>query len=240
MPPVLHFADSQSSSQRTVEQLFSDVIIVSDLVNHLDLAASERFAICLPNNYVAIVWFEALKRLGRVYVPLTSGMGLQSVQTRVQDICAKAVVADRRLFTCEGVKSLRSVTENCTFIGVGDGCYECLSFHSMFKSARTRVALHVNDSTTVQDFYLQYPCLPVEASYPLFVMYTSGSTGKPKGIVHAHAGYAVGIVESAKRVMGLGEGDNLFVVGNPGWITGQSYMISVSYTHLTLPTKRIV
>jgi acrylyl-CoA reductase (NADPH)/3-hydroxypropionyl-CoA dehydratase/3-hydroxypropionyl-CoA synthetase len=46
--------------------------------------------------------------------------------------------------------------------------------------------------------------LPVEASFPLFVLYTSGSTGKPKGIVHTHGGYQVGLLATSKAVFGLG------------------------------------
>ena len=58
-------------------------------------------------------------------------------------------------------------------------------------------------------------CEPEEMSAedPLFILYTSGSTGKPKGVLHTTGGYMV-----------------------YASMTHQS----VSYTHLTLPTKRIV
>ncbi len=66
--------------------------------------------------------------------------------------------------------------------------------------------------------------LPVEADYPMFFIYTSGSTGKPKGIVHAH-GYAAGVAHTMKVSFDARPGDTLFVVADPGWITGQSYLI---------------
>lgn len=70
------------------------------------------------------------------------------------------------------------------------------------------------------------PVLPVDAEFPLFLIYTSGSTGKPKGIVHVHGGYAAGIAETMKVAFDARPGDVLYVVADPGWITGQSYMIS--------------
>lgn len=66
--------------------------------------------------------------------------------------------------------------------------------------------------------------LPVDADYPMFFIYTSGSTGKPKGIVHAH-GYAAGVAHTMKVSFDARPGDTLFVVADPGWITGQSYLI---------------
>ncbi len=67
--------------------------------------------------------------------------------------------------------------------------------------------------------------LPVDAEYPLFFIYTSGSTGKPKGVVHTHGGYVSGLAYSVKVSFDALPGDVIFVVADPGWITGQSYMI---------------
>ena len=70
------------------------------------------------------------------------------------------------------------------------------------------------------------PVQAVDADYPMFFIYTSGSTGKPKGVVHVHGGYAAGIAETMKVAFDARPGDVLYVVADPGWITGQSYMIS--------------
>ncbi|QSW97621.1 AMP-binding protein [Haloterrigena alkaliphila] len=75
---------------------------------------------------------------------------------------------------------------------------------------------------------------PVDAEYPLFVIFTSGSTGKPKGVVHVHGGYTAGIAHTMKISFDVVPGeDTVFVVGDPGWITGQSYLISASLSTRT-------
>ncbi len=72
--------------------------------------------------------------------------------------------------------------------------------------------------------------VPVDADYPMFFIYTSGSTGKPKGIVHVHGGYTAGIAHTMKVAFDARPGDVIYVVADPGWITGQSYLISAALT----------
>jgi acrylyl-CoA reductase (NADPH)/3-hydroxypropionyl-CoA dehydratase/3-hydroxypropionyl-CoA synthetase len=72
------------------------------------------------------------------------------------------------------------------------------------------------------------PPLKVDAEYPMFFIYTSGSTGKPKGVVHVHGGYTAGIAHTMKVAFDARPGEVMYVVADPGWITGQSYMISAA------------
>lgn len=66
----------------------------------------------------------------------------------------------------------------------------------------------------------------LEANWPLFIIYTSGSTGKPKGVVHTHGGWLAGVTHSMGAVFNATSDDTLYVIGDPGWITGQSYLIA--------------
>lgn len=65
------------------------------------------------------------------------------------------------------------------------------------------------------------PVVAVEANWPLFIIYTSGSTGKPKGVVHTHGAWLAGVTHSMHAVFNATPDDTLYVVGDPGWITGQ-------------------
>lgn len=76
--------------------------------------------------------------------------------------------------------------------------------------------------------------VPVDAEFPLFIMYTSGSTGKPKGVVHVHGGWVSGIAYTMPIAFDAVPGqDVLYVIADPGWITGQAYMISAALTTRT-------
>ncbi len=92
--------------------------------------------------------------------------------------------------------------------------------------ADEKALLALADTELVRAIWAAAPVQAVDADYPMFFIYTSGSTGKPKGVVHVHGGYAAGIAETMKVAFDARPGDVLYVVADPGWITGQSYMIS--------------
>ena len=106
--------------------------------------------------------------------------------------------------------------------------------------------LALSDEQFIQAIYSTIPAVPVESEFPLFIVYTSGSTGKPKGIVHVHGGYVAGIAHTMRIAFDIPERpfpedpinlpeqkDVIYVVADPGWITGQSYMISAALTTAT-------
>ncbi len=86
--------------------------------------------------------------------------------------------------------------------------------------------LGLDDRTLFKALSASHPARPVGADYPLFIIYTSGSTGKPKGVVHTHGGWLAGITHTMKVVFDVGPEDRMYVIADPGWITGQSYLIA--------------
>ena len=90
--------------------------------------------------------------------------------------------------------------------------------------------LALPDADFVRAIWAAVPPAPLDAEFPLFFIYTSGSTGKPKGVVHVHGGYTAGVAHTMKIAFDAQPGDVVYVVADPGWITGQSYMLSATMT----------
>jgi acrylyl-CoA reductase (NADPH)/3-hydroxypropionyl-CoA dehydratase/3-hydroxypropionyl-CoA synthetase len=83
----------------------------------------------------------------------------------------------------------------------------------------------LGDADLVRALWAACPPLPVEAGFPLFFIYTSGSTGKPKGVVHTHGAWLAGVTHTMRAALGAQPGEVLYTVADPGWITGQAYLI---------------
>ncbi|MFK7831047.1 MAG: AMP-binding protein [Congregibacter sp.] len=95
-----------------------------------------------------------------------------------------------------------------------------------FEVTSMQELLELDDRDLWRALNASHGAQPVEADWPLFIIYTSGSTGKPKGVVHTHGGWLSGISHSMRMVFDADETDRIYVVGDPGWITGQAYLIS--------------
>jgi acrylyl-CoA reductase (NADPH)/3-hydroxypropionyl-CoA dehydratase/3-hydroxypropionyl-CoA synthetase len=94
-----------------------------------------------------------------------------------------------------------------------------------FRVANEAQLLALPDREFVAAIWASSTPEPLDAEFPLFFIYTSGSTGKPKGVVHVHGGYVSGVAHTMRVAFDARPGDVLYVVADPGWITGQSYMI---------------
>ena len=90
--------------------------------------------------------------------------------------------------------------------------------------------LALPDAEVVRAVWASCPPTPLDAEFPMFFIYTSGSTGKPKGVVHVHGGYTAGVAYTMKVAFDARPGDVVYVVADPGWITGQSYLLSATMT----------
>lgn len=97
-----------------------------------------------------------------------------------------------------------------------------------FDLADEDALLALPDADFVRAVWAACPPLPVDAEYPNFIIYTSGSTGKPKGVVHVHGGYCAGLAATMAVSFDARPGDVMYVVADPGWITGQSYLIAAA------------
>lgn len=69
------------------------------------------------------------------------------------------------------------------------------------------------------------PCVPVNATHPLYILHTSGTTGKPKGIVRDTGGYAVALKFSMQYIYGVKANEIFWAASDVGWVVGHSFIV---------------
>ena len=75
------------------------------------------------------------------------------------------------------------------------------------------------------------PCVPVDATHPLYIIYTSGTTGQPKGIVRDNGGHAVALEWTMKNIYDVDPGEVYWAASDIGWTVGHSYTVYAPLFH---------
>jgi acetyl-CoA synthetase len=197
----------------------------------------DRVVIYMPMSIEGIAAMQACARIGATHSVVFGGFSAKSLQERIVDAGAVAVItADEQM---RGGKPLplKAIVDEALGMGGCDAVrnvivYRRTGHHVPFDSKRD-VWLH--DLVARQ----ADTCEPewVGAEHPLFILYTSGSTGKPKGVQHSSAGFLLWCALTVKWVFDLKPSDVYWCTADIGWVTGHSY---ITYGPLACGATEIV
>ena len=168
----------------------------------------------MPMSIEAVVAMQACARIGATHSVVFGGFSAKSLQERIIDAGAVAVItADEQV---RGGKQLplKAIVD------------EALAHGRLRKHPqRDRLPAHRRQrsrSNAPRDVWLHElvakqpdTCEPewVDAEHPLFILYTSGSTGKPKGVQHSTGGYLLWAMLTMKWVFDIKPHGRLLVHG---------------------------
>ena len=184
-----------------------------------------------------IVAMQACARIGAIHSVVFGGFSAKSVQERIQDAGAVAVItADEQARGGKHIPLKPAVDEGIAMGG-------CESIKSVIVYKRTGGACNMvagrdvwwhdiaaSQSTTCEPEW-------VEAEHPLFLLYTSGSTGKPKGVQHSSGGYLLHAILTMKWTFDIKPEDVFWCTADIGWVTGHTY---ITYGPLACGATEIV
>ena len=220
---ILFEADDGKVARVTYRELYERVCRLANALKQLGVRKGERVLIYMPMSVEAIVAMQACARIAATHSVVFGGFSAKSVQDRLVDLGAVAIVtADGQM---RGGKEILLKPAIDEAIGMG-GC-EAVKHVIVYKRTGSKVSMTAGRDHGWAELVDGQPaqCEPtfVDAEHPLFILYTSGSTGKPKGIQHSTGGYLLWCILTMRWVFDHKPTDIFWCTADVGWITGHSY-----------------
>jgi acetyl-CoA synthetase len=230
-------ADDGKVTTITYRDLHQRVCQFANGLKSLGIQTGDRVIIYMPMSIEGIVAMQACARIGATHSVVFGGFSAKSLQDRIIDAQARAIItAD---FQCRAGKKLplKSVVDEALD---NDAC-PTVQHVIIYQRTQDPLAFHPKRDILLGDVLKNQPydCEPtwVNAEHSLFILYTSGSTGAPKGVQHSTAGYLLWATLTMQWVFDITPNDIFWCTADIGWITGHTY---VAYGPLSVGTTQVI
>ncbi len=233
---IIFEADNGDVKHVSYKDLYTQVCQFANGLKTLNLSVGDRVMIYLPMGVEAVVAMQACARLGLTHSVVFGGFSAKSLQERIADTAARAVITADGQFRGGKALPLKSAVDEALTM---PGC-ESVEKVVVFKRTGIDVTWNARDIAWSDLIAGQKDeCAPVivSAEHPLFLLYTSGSTGKPKGVQHSSAGYLLHALNTMRWTFDIKNDDVFWCTADVGWITGHTY---VAYGPLAMGATQIV
>ena len=234
---IIFETDGGQVTKVTYKELHDKVCQFANGLKSLGVKKGDRVVVYMPMSVEGIAAMQACARIGATHSVVFGGFSAKSLQERIIDAGAVAVItADEQV---RGGKHLplKAIVDEALAMG---GCdtiknvivYKRTGANVNFDASRDKWLDDVigNQATTCEPEW-------VDAEHPLFVLYTSGSTGKPKGVQHSSAGYLLWAMLTMKWTFDIKPSDVFWCTADIGWVTGHTY---ITYGPLAVGATQIV
>jgi acetyl-CoA synthetase len=220
---IIFEADDGKVTKITYKELHRRVCMMANGLKSRGIAKGDRVIVYMPMSIEVVIAMQACARIGAIHSVVFGGFSAKSLQERIIDAGAVAVLTADGQFRGGREIPLKPAVDEALAMG---GC-ESIKFVVVYKRSGSTVQWDAQRDVWLHDLMKGQPdtCEPtwVNAEHPLFILYTSGSTGKPKGIQHSTGGYLLWTILTMKWVFDYKPADVFWCTADVGWVTGHSY-----------------
>ncbi len=222
---IIFEADDGKVTRISYRELHRQVCRFANALKSRGIKTGERVIIYMPMSIHVVVAMLGCARVGATHSVVFGGFSAKSLQERIIDAGAVAVITADGQFRGGREIPLKPVVDEAFAMG---GC-EKVKNVIVYKRSGSPVAMQAGRDQWWDDVLKDQAdtCEPVNvnAEHPLFILYTSGSTGTPKGIQHSTAGFILWCMVTMKWVFDHKPSDIFWCTADVGWVTGHSYIV---------------
>ena len=234
---IIFEADDGTVTRVTYRDLYHRVCRFANALKRLGIRKGDRVLVYMPMSIEGVVAMQACARIGATHSVVFGGFSAKSLQERIIDAGAVAVItADEQ---ARGGKHLplKAIVDEA--LGMG-GC-ESIRNVIVYRRTGGNIPFAAPRDVWMHEVTAKEPdtCEPewVGAEHPLFILYTSGSTGKPKGVQHSSGGYLLWAMLTMRWTFDIKPTDVFWCTADIGWVTGHTY---IAYGPLAVGATEIV
>jgi acetyl-CoA synthetase len=221
---ILFEADDGQCSRVTYRDLHQRVCQFANGLKARGIRTGDRVLIYMPMSIEAVVAMQACARIGATHSVVFGGFSSKSVNERIVDAGAVAVITADGQFRGGREIPLKPAIDEA----LGQGGCESIRTVIVYRRTGSAVAMTPGRDIPWEEVTRGQPdaCEPawVSAEHPLFILYTSGSTGKPKGVQHATGGYLLHALLTMRWTFDIKPTDIFWCTADVGWVTGHTYI----------------
>lgn len=234
---IIFESDDGKVTKVTYQELHDRVCQLANALRKRGIQKGDRVIIYMPMSVEGVIAMQACARIGATHSVVFGGFSAKSLQERIIDAGAVAVItADEQM---RGGKALplKTIVDEALSLG---GC-ENIKNVIVYKRTGGQIPFKAGLDSWMHEVTAgeAKTCDPewVSAEHPLFILYTSGSTGKPKGVQHSTGGYLLWAALTMKWTFDIKPSDIFWCTADIGWVTGHSY---IAYGPLAVGGTQIV
>ncbi|MEP7329982.1 MAG: acetate--CoA ligase [Betaproteobacteria bacterium] len=221
---IIFEADDGKITTITYKALYHEVCKFANALKARGVVSGDRVLIYMPMAIQAVVAMQACARIGATHSVVFGGFSAKSIQERVVDAGATAIITADGQYRGGREIPLKPVVDEALGMGGCDGVHSVL----VYRRTGANLAMQAGRDLWWDDAIAGQAdtCEPtwVNAEHPLFILYTSGSTGKPKGVQHSTAGYLLQAILTMEWTFDYKPEDIFWCTADVGWVTGHTYI----------------
>ena len=223
--------DSPLAGQKrtiTYHRLLTEVQVLGGMLRDLGVGKGDRVILYMPMIPEAVIGMLACARIGAIHSVVFGGFAARELATRIDDATPKVILSASCGLEPGRIVAYKPLLDEAIALAKHKP-QTCLILQRPQAQA-AMIEGRDRDWAAMRDYALiharsAWPCEPMAATDPLYILYTSGTTGRPKGVVRDNGGHMVTLKWSMQNLYGVAPGEVWFTASDIGWVVGHSYIV---------------